>query len=406
MYQGNRNLYSFLAVLLTAGLIAGMGGIFLRLADQIGGSSQVASEEASSPGLSFPGASPSLAAPDSTSINSADTDLDSTDLDSTDLDSVDSDSASKSATEIPSSAAKTIGSHSAAVLSVAAARQTSIVASGSYDNSVRLWDPTGPTAVRSLAHDGAVNALVFSADGAQLITATDAGNIKLWDLDSGQLTATVAAGLGRVNTVAVEPRTGAIAGGGSNGSLKLWRLTADKSLETEPVVLSNAGPQINSLVFHPVDSNWLVSANQKGVVQVWDIEKGTPVVSLADGDEQVVSVDISRDGRYIAAGSYDKTIRVWSVETKALVQSIKAHESVVANVAFGLDPSLLASGSYDESIKLWDWASEQLLCSLNGSVGFVYDMAFADGGNTLVSGGYDGTVESWDLAANAACQML
>jgi len=398
MYQGNRDLYSFLAVLLTASLITGVGGIFLYLADQLEGTSQLASAEKPAPRLAFPGASPSLAASDTASFGS----------DNANLDNANSFNSTQPATEMPPSAVKTIGTHSAAVLSVAVAGQistgqTSIVASGSYDNIVKLWDTTGKTGVRSLAHDGAVNDLVFTSDGAQLVAGTDAGNIKIWTLASGEPATTIAAELGRVNAVAVDEGSGVIAGGGSNGSLKLWRLAADQSLPAQPVVLSDAGAQINSLVFHPTDSNLLISANQKGVVQVWNIEKNAPTLSLKDGDQQIVSVDISHDGQYIAAGSYDQTVRVWHAETGELVQSIKAHESVVANVAFGPVSSLLASGSYDESIKLWDWANEQLLCSLNGSAGFVYDMAFADGGNTLVSGGYDGTVESWDLKTNALC---
>ncbi len=134
MTPKNRNLFPLFAVLLSAGLIAGLGGMFLLISDRLTGGSRVVSS----------------------------------------LDSLDRASMAPSAT-------RTLGSHTATVLSVAAGITSPLVASGSYDNTVKLWNRNSSEDVRSLAHQGRVNDLVFTSDAQRLVTGSGSGNI--WRAD-------------------------------------------------------------------------------------------------------------------------------------------------------------------------------------------------------------------------------
>ncbi|MGD1900354.1 MAG: WD40 repeat domain-containing protein [Phormidesmis sp.] len=363
MDQRNRNLFSFFAVLFTAGLITGVGGFFLLLADELGGNGPQLT--LSNPVMSNKAEANSVSAAPTLSVS------------------------------------QTLGAHTATVLSVETDSEQSLIASGGYDNTVQLWDRSGQRAA-TLAHSGRVNDLVFTPDGQRLITGSGAGKITTWALPSGRLETSVRGRAGRILSLAIDSDGENLASGSSKGVLQIWSV----SDAVQPLwILADVGPQINALAFHPTDNNLVLSGDQDGVIRIWDIASNRTIRMLDDGADRIVSLAVSADGKYVASGSYDQTIRVWSLETGDLLQTLSGHDFVVSDVAFSPDGRLLVSSSYDESIKTWDWAEGQSLCTLKGHAGFVYSVTVADSGNTIVSGGYDGTVRTWDLTAvpNESC---
>ncbi len=355
MAPNNRNLFPLFAVLLSAGVIAGLGGIFLLISDRLDSGAKVV---------------PTLGQQDR---------------------------------ESTSGAARILGSHTATVLSVAAGTTTPIVASGSYDNTVRLWDRNDVEAVRSLPHSGRVNDLTFTTDGQRLITVSGSGDIDLWTVPTGESKATISGNSGRIISAALSQDDAVLAIGSGDGAIKTWSLSEDNF--TNPIALKTIGPQINALAFHPIDPNLLLSGDHSGAIQVWDLAQKKSILTLEDNADRIVSLSVNNTG-YVASGSYDAAIRIWNIKSGQLTQTLRDHDFVVADVAFSPDGRLLASASYDESIKIWDWQNSKVLCTLNGHSGFVYSVAFSDAGNTLVSGGYDGTVRTWDLAAAAGGECL
>lgn len=376
MYQRNRNLFSFLAVLCTAGLIAGAGGLFLLFANQLGGGTRLLSNPSEDIALREGELAESEVNRDTWGNEVA-----------------------------------TIGTHQATVLSVATNFDGTYLASGSYDSTVKLWTQTnGDETIlthdlahdlaHNLAHNGRVNDLIFTPNGQQLVTGSGAGNLRVWDVASGELISILQGESGRITSLAIDKAGTLIASGSSNGTLKVWQLSEAGNI-SNPVVLTTVGPQINTLIFDPADSNFILSGDQDGIVQRWDIAQTQPVQTLSDDADRIIGIDITQDGQYVASGSYDRTIRIWDLATGEKVQSLEGHDFVVSDVSFNPDGTLLASSSYDESIKVWDWTEAQALCTLDGHSGFVYTVDFIDDGLALLSGGYDGMVKAWNLQADA-----
>ena len=363
MYQRNRNLFSLLAVLITAGLITGIGGIFLVLADQLDGSPQLLSGGAGGVESEL---LPSTAGPQF----------------------------------------ETLGSHTAAVLSVKAAEKAPLIVSGGYDNIAQLWERNSRQSI-PLPHNSPVSALAVSEQNDLLITGSDSSNLAVWFMPSGQLSDTVQAEAGKIMSVAVDAKGKTVAVGSAQGELVLWEITAGSNLQ-RLVSLPSVDVPINTVAFHPTDENIVVSGNEEGLVQIWDIAQNAVTFMLDSGSEAVVSIAVSNNGQYVAGGSDDQKVRVWELETGTLLQTLVGHDSRVSDVDFSPDGRLIASSSYDETLKVWAWERGFPLCTLQGHTGVVYSAAFADSGNTLVSGGYDGTVRTWDLTAaeNQACLPL
>jgi len=75
---------------------------------------------------------------------------------------------------------------------------------------------------------------------------------------------------------------------------------------------------------------------------------------LLNNDAGVVSVAISPNGQYVAAGSMDAVVRIWDVSTGQLVERLRGHSDSVCSVAFTPDGKGLVSGSSDKTLKFWD----------------------------------------------------
>jgi len=80
-------------------------------------------------------------------------------------------------------------------------------------------------------------------------------------------------------------------------------------------------------------------------------------------------------------------------------QVLQGHESFVTSVAFSKDGNYLASGSYDNTVRIWDWKNGQCLHVLQGHQDPpVNSLAFSKDGNYLASGSWDNTVRIWNLS--------
>ncbi|CAG8826844.1 18941_t:CDS:2, partial [Racocetra persica] len=136
---------------------------------------------------------------------------------------------------------------------------------------------------------------------------------------------------------------------------------------------------------------------------IWDIQKQS-IRSFFPGHEQdIYSLDFSRDGRLIVSGSGDKTARVWDMVTGDLLYKLSIDEpsqkdAGVTSVAISPDGYYVAAGSLDKIVRVWDARTGYLLERLEGHKDSVYSVAFAPDGKTLVSGSLDKTLKLWDMS--------
>jgi hypothetical protein len=118
--------------------------------------------------------------------------------------------------------------------------------------------------------------------------------------------------------------------------------------------------------------------------------------SLVHSDAKCVAC--SRDGRYIASGSWDGTVKMWDAPSGNELLTIKeAHTSSISSVVFSPDGQRLASCGVDATIKIWDTQTGLLLDTLTGHTSPVSRIAFSPNGTRLASGDRDQTVRLWDL---------
>jgi WD40 repeat protein len=246
-------------------------------------------------------------------------------------------------------------------------------------------------------HRDEVRCVAFSPDGKLLASGSKDKSIKLWNASTNQATATFDGRSGTVWSVAFSPDGSTLASGGMDHSVKLWDVATRRLHAT---LQGHSGP-VHCVAFSP-DGKTLASAGSfDGTVRLWSVIDSQPKAALRADDGAVLCVAISPDGTLLASAGYEGAIKLWNVAAGKLAppRSFNGHTNAVRSLAFSSDGKTLASAGEDHTAKLWDVGSGRLLSTLKDHAGGVNSVAFSADGRILATAGLDGTVKLWNVSA-------
>ena len=249
-----------------------------------------------------------------------------------------------------------------------------------------------------VGHSDRVYGLDFSADGRLLASGSWDDTIRIWDVASGE------------ELRAVE----------AEGDWDVFFAPDDEHVaSTEGLICDIAsGDQVQSLevigghaTFSP-DGCWMASAGFNAPILVWNVGTGETVQTLEGHTDRVFGMAFSPDGRLLATGSgmgpsdvSDFTVKIWDLETGQKLRSLKGHGGDVHAVTFSPDGALVASASIDYTVKVWDVKRGELVHTLWHQDG-LWDVDFSPDGALLASGGVARKVRLWDVATGEELPVL
>ena len=281
----------------------------------------------------------------------------------------------------------TLEGHTDRVLSVSFSLDGTL-ASGSWDNAVKLWDVATRQNIATLWHTRRVKSVSFSPDGATLASGGN-DEIKLWDVATRQNIVTLLGHRDFVNSVSFSRDGRTLASGGDDWTVKLWDVATQQNIVT---LLGHTGG-VRSVSFSP-DGVTLASGSWDSTVNLWDVTTQQNIATLLH-EEIVLSVSFSPDGTILASGGWGG-IELWDVATETNFATLM-HGGIVSSVSFSPDGETLASGGWDGTAKLWDMTTRVSFATFPHTSA-IHSVSFSPDGGTLASGTSGGTVELWDTS--------
>lgn len=250
----------------------------------------------------------------------------------------------------------TFGSHEGPVTGAGFDRDGRTLATWSDDGTVRLWKTGYPAGFIGAPDEGYVMSsslmisdMKFSPDSRQLLVANRYG-VDLVSSQTGQKIATLPVD-GFPIKASFDLTGNSIVTASDDLVVRTWDVARKNVIAS--FELSGARPI--DVMTTPGGGVVVAAATADNVVEIWDVGTAGVVGRFAGHTDQISTIALSDDRKYVAAGSKDHSIRVWDYSTGALIKVlVEDDQSQINNVAFSHDGVSVISSS-SRSLKIWNF---------------------------------------------------
>jgi WD40 repeat protein len=295
---------------------------------------------------------------------------------------------------------KSFSRNNAAVSMLAFSPDGKTLASSHHDGKIELWNITEqqPTEQSLHGHRRIATSVAFSPDGNTLVSAGIDRKVNIWDVAAGRVLVELPRHPGIVHTIAINPKTGALATVSGGKHVMVWDLADPK----KPSLAFDEQADSAYLVAWSTDGKWLASASgdNSANIGLWDMEARKALPDRLSHPGLVHALAFNPRQPMLAAAGWE-SVTLWDTSSLKLTVELKhPRKQSILCIAFSPDGTVLATGDRGGALTLWDVAKRALLADVPSEhEDEVWSVAFAPDGKTLASAGKDGKIVLWEVAS-------
>ncbi|CUS23360.1 LAQU0S09e03004g1_1 [Lachancea quebecensis] len=217
--------------------------------------------------------------------------------------------------------------------------------------------------LKQQGHFDATNAVTYSPDGSRVVTASEDGKIKIWDVVSGFCLVTFQEHTAAVSGLAFAKKGQVLFSASLDGTVRAWDLVRYRNFRT---FTAAERIQFNCLAADPSGEVVCAGSVDSFAIHVWSVQTGQLVETL-DGHEGPVScLSFSRENSVLASASWDKTIRIWSIFGRSQqVEPLEVYADVLS-IAVRPDGNEVAASTLDGQVLFFDINEGKQVSAIDG----------------------------------------
>jgi WD40 repeat protein len=276
------------------------------------------------------------------------------------------------------------------------------LASGSWDSTAKVWDIENRREVGTLSgHEYWVSSVAWSPTDRYLATGSRDNTCRVWDVRAGAVVCHLVGHQDWVRSAEWHPGEELILTGSYDGTAGLWSFPQAERLAT----LDGHDDAVPAVAWSP-DGTEALTASEDGSIQLWDMQERRSIRRIQVHTNPIFCVAWARTGREAVTGSEDGTLRVVALDAGAPDRVFPGHTGWVSGVAWSPDGTMVASSSADRTARLTSTRAGVLPTVVGQHTGWVLAATWHPDGLLAATAGSDGAVKVWDTAAGTQIEQL
>lgn len=225
---------------------------------------------------------------------------------------------------------------------------TGRIAVGGWDEAVRVFDSEGRF-VHLLPIPGSkVLTARISPDGRYLLTTNVSRTPTLWRIHDGSLVRVLDGHADTVYEGTFSPDSSHIATGDRSGVVKIFEVESGECVQT----LTLKCRRVTGVRFDATGDRLAVVGSEEGG-GYWEWRTGRLIMPLNGQRDFLWTVNISRDGRWIATGGADRIVRLYNVDRGDLECALEGHDDLISDITFLPGDKEVASLAARDGVRIW-----------------------------------------------------
>ena len=240
-------------------------------------------------------------------------------------------------------------------------------------------------------HNGGFNCLDVSIDGKVLVSGSEDGTVRVWDLEKTKQTLCFTKHKSDVYSIALSKDSNKIISGSFDKTVIQWDI---KSKSTK-IIYKGHTREVLCVSFN-TNEKLIISGSGANEIIIWSTTSSHQLNKLSLEDVVWCSLVTNKNFLYVGVGNY---LKIFDLNTLSSISSVNCHTLAITSIATSSQEDFIVTCSYDKSIRVWKKGI--LFTELLGHTQEVTSVSLTSDDKSIISGSCDYTIKVWDIASES-----